>query len=548
MAFDLLIRGGRVIDGTGNPWYAGDIGIQGQRIAGMGNLSGAEAAATLDARGLAVSPGFIDVHSHSDFVLPLQEHPRILEPFIRQGITTLVTGNCGFSPAPLSRKNLHLLKLYSGMLQGGELSWEWESMGELLDTLERQGVALNVANLVPHGGLRIAVMGYEGRAPQPAEMEQMKELLRRSLDEGGWGMSTGLMYPPGMFSDTDELVALNEVLAERGGLFTCHTRGLGEILPSGVREVIKVGERLQIPVQVSHLLCMGQENWPKLGPTFELMERARERGVDVAFDLFPYIAGNTTFLAIYPPWSLDGGLPALLERLTDPISLERIRTDLEEVIPGWPAWLPGAWSDNIVRSTGWENIRLIWLDSAKNKPLEGKSVARIARERGKEPFETAVELTLEEGGRISMLIFNLSGNEEGEEWLQRTLTHPLAAFETDAILTGRGLPHPAAYGTFPRILGRYVRELKLLPMEEAVRRMTSFPAQRLRIKDRGVLREGAYADLVLFNPATVADRATYADPHQFPVGIEQVLINGKRVVEQEAYHGELRAGEVLRRR
>lgn len=546
MGYDLMITGGRVADGTGNPWFWADIGIKNGKIVAVGKLEGADASRVIDARGRVVAPGFIDIHSHADFIFPLSRHPELLAPFIRQGITTLVVGNCGLSPVPCNPATLHFLKDYTAFLQADELSWQWSSVAEYLDLLASQGVALNVVPLVSHGAIRIAVLGFESRDPTGPELGQMRALVEQSMEEGAFGLSAGLIYAPGMFSTTDELIALTEPVARYDGVFTCHVRGSSETLLSSTKEVLKIGEATGARVQHSHMEAFGKDHWPKIEDVLWLHEQARARGVDAGFDVIPYVAANTTLTAILPPWAFVGGVDMLLERLASARTRPEIKRDIDEVVPGWPPWLPGAWPHNLVGATGWDNIWIIWVESNQNKHLEGKSLAQIGRELNKSPFDAAADIIVEEKGQAMGLYFGVSGDLETEEGLRCLLAHPAASINTDAILTGRGIPHPAAYGAFPRVLGHYARDLGLMRMEEAVRKMTSLAAQRFRLKWRGLIREDYAADITVFDEATVADRATYLDPRQDPIGIDAVIINGQVVLERGVLDLSAFAGRVLR--
>jgi N-acyl-D-amino-acid deacylase len=547
MTFDLLVRSGRVIDGTGNPWFPADIGVADGRIAAVGRLGDAEATTSLEAAGSFVAPGFIDVHSHSDFVLPVEDHGSVLAPFLAQGITTLVTGNCGYSPAPVNPATLPELQSYTTFLRGEQLPDAWRSFGEFLDHLDAQGVALNVVPLVAHGALRIHEVGFQGRLLTGDEPRRMRDVLRASLEEGAFGLSSGLLYAPGIFAPPEEIEELASVLASFDAIYTSHIRGSSETLIPATKEVIRVGEVNGVRTQHSHIEAFGRPNWPKIDQILELHESARERGVDSGFDVIPYIAANTTLLAIFPRWSLAGGVDGLLERLRDPDTRARIRRSIEEDVPGWPCWTESGWPHNLVEATGWQNVSLMWVESERNKPLEGRSLTEIAAERGSHPFDVAADLALEENGHAMALYFGVSGERDEEAGLERLLAHPLAAIETDAILTGGGTPHPAAYGAFPRVLGHFVRERRLFALEEAVRKMSSLPAQRLGLRKRGTIREGNFADLVIFDGATVDDRTTYEAPSAAPAGIERVIVNGRVVVENGRVDGSKRAGMVVRR-
>jgi N-acyl-D-amino-acid deacylase len=545
--FDLVIQGGRLVDGSGGPPSAGDIGISGGRITAIGELDSADAATRLDATGLMVAPGFIDIHSHSDFLVPAREHGEILAPFLGQGITTIVTGNCGYSPAPVNPATADELDSYTTFLRGPDLPRAWDSFGSYLAYLDEQGVAMNVVPLVAHGALRIHEVGFQGRPLEPDEQAGMRRNLEQSLEEGAFGLSSGLLYAPGIFAPPEEIEALAAGLKPYDGIYTSHIRGSSETLLSATKEVIRVGEMNGVATQHSHIEAFGKAHWPKIDAIIELHERARERGVDTGFDVIPYVAANTTLLAIFPPWALSGGVDGLLARLRDPEQRRRIGRSIDEDIPGWPCWIPGAWPHNLAEATGWDNISLLWVESEANKGLEGKTIPQIANERGTDPFEAAADVVLEENGHAMALYVGVSGDLDDDAGLRKLLAHPRASVETDAILTGRGVPHPAAYGAFPRVLGHFARGVGLFSVEEAVRKMTSLPADRLGLRGRGWLKEGYAADVVAFDPETVADRTSYQDPTAAPAGIEYVLVNGDVVVDHGAVNTQLRAGSVLRR-
>ena len=546
--FDVLIRNGRVVDGTGNPWFPADVGIRDGTIATIGRIpDDAPAELVIDAGSKIVAPGFIDIHSHSDFVVADTSHGEILAPFAAQGITTLVTGNCGYSPAPVNPRTRPELDSYTAFLRAGAASDPWTGFGEYLDHLDAQGLMFNIVPLVAHGALRIHEVGFEARELTPAEQQGMQDQLRTALDEGAWGLSSGLLYAPGIFAPPDEIEVLASALREFGGLYASHIRGSSETLLPATKEVIRVGEANGIATQHSHIEAFGRPNWSKIGAIIELHEAARERGVDTGFDVIPYIAANTTLLAIFPPWALAGGVDGLLVRLRDAETRARIRRSIEEDVPGWPCWTPGGWPHNLVEATGWQNVSVMWVESDANKSLEGRSLTDIADERGAHPFDVAADLVLEESGHVMCLYFGVSGEEAEEAGLEKLLAHPLAAAESDAILTGRGKPHPAAFGTFPRVLGHFVRDRKLFSLEEAVRKCTSLPAQRVGLRRRGTLREGNYADVVVFDPATVGDRTTYRSPNAAPDGIDHVLVNGRPVVRDGVVDVGARSGRVVRR-
>jgi N-acyl-D-amino-acid deacylase len=547
MRCDLLLTNGVLVDGTGAPARPGEVGVAGGRVAYVGPANGNAADRVLDVGGHVIAPGFIDIHSHSDFTLPLPDQAEFLKYYVAQGITTLVVGNCGYAPAPINAETAPLMQAYTAFIKPRDLDWSWRTFGDYLGYLEQHGVYLNTVPLAAHGAVRIAVMGFEARSPRDDELAQMKGHLSECLDSGAFGLSCGLIYAPGMFATTDELAQLATLLPAHDGLFTFHVRGSSETLQPATQEVLEVAQRTGVRVQHSHLEAFGKPNWPMVEWALGAHDRAVAGGIDHGFDVIPYTAANTTFLAILPPWSLDGGVPRLLERLRDPETRRRIKKDIAEVIPDWPTWRPGGWPHNLVEATGWDNVWIMWVESERNKECEGKSLARLAEERGKDPFDVAADLILDEQGHVTALYIGVSGDLH-EEWaLRQILQHPDAAIETDAFSLGRGKAHPALYGAFPRVLGQYVRDEQLLSLEEAVRRMTSLAAERLQIPNRGIIREGAWADLTVFDPATVGDRSSYEAPAERPAGIDYVLVNGSVIVDRDRVDTETLAGQVIRR-
>ncbi|MDR7483641.1 MAG: D-aminoacylase [Armatimonadota bacterium] len=523
--FDLIIRGGTIVDGTGNPWYRADAGISGGRIVALDCLDGGEAPAVLEASGHIVAPGFIDVHTHSE--LRLLTDP-LLEPKIRQGVTTEIVGLDGLSLAPLTDATRATLPArLAGLAGTAAVAWDWGTVGEFLARLEAARPAPNVAYLAPHGTIRAAVAGFDARPLRPDEVRAAQALLAAALDDGAVGFSTGLIYPPCSFADADELAALCRVAARAGAPFVVHVRNESEHVLDAMDEVIEVARASGAPLHVSHLKAAGRRNWDKLATVLERFDRARAAGIDVTFDQYPYAAGSTFLSALLPPWAHDGGPPSLLARLRDPQARRRIARELEQ---------PGRW-ENFVYACGWEAVQVAAVRTDANRWCEGRRLPEIAQARGQAPAEALFDLLLEEDAAATMILF--WGEEDR---ITDAMRHPLQMVGSDGIFGGK--PHPRLYGTFPRVLGPCVRG-GTLRLEDAVRRMTSAAAARFGLTGRGILQHGAWADLVVFDPATVADRATYDDPHQYPAGIRHVLVNGVPVVRDGQVTG-ARPGRVLR--
>jgi len=539
LSYDLLIRNGMIIDGAGNPWYRGDVGVVEDRIAAIGRLDGSKAHRVIDAEGLTVVPGFIDAHSHSDGnVLAYRE----MESTIMQGITTVVSGQCGDSLAPVDPdlREEAQKEMDASMPPGIVVKITWTTFDEYLREEEKGGLGANVAHMVGHGAVRVAGMGYEARDPTPAELAKMRKLVAEAMEAGAYGLSSGLIYPPGIFAKTRELVELAKVAAAYGGVYDSHIRGEGKNLMKSLREAITIGEKTGIPVQISHHKASNRAVWGRSVDTLRLFEEARARGVDITVDQYPYTAGATSLRTLLPPWVHDGGVERLLERLRDPKLRDKMRGNIEKGLPGW---------ENFAGEVGWENVRISSIRSEKNKRLEGKNIVEVREAMGERDEWTALwKLLLEEEGTPGMIIFSM---DEGD--VRRIMQSPLQMVGTDSGSTAttgpfrRGKPHPRTFGTYPRILGRYVREEGVLRIEEAIRKMTSFPAQRFGILDRGLLRPGMHADINVIDPVKVVDRATFGDPQQLPDGIPYVIVNGRIAVEGGKYTGAL-TGRTLRKR
>ncbi len=525
--YDILFKNARIVDGTGNPAFYGDVGVEKDRISAVGKLSTLEARQTLDLEGLALSPGFIDLHTHSDFTLPL--FPRAAS-MVRQGVTTQLVGNCGFSPFPVVPERLEMLKAYCAFIDAG-LGWEWTSLAGYTAMLESLSLASNVALQVGHGTVRIAVMGFDNRTPTDTEQAAMERLVSQAMTEGAFAISSGLIYVPGIYSQTAELVSLAQVSAKYDGFYSSHIRGEGDTLLEAVGEALTIGREAGLPVQLSHHKATGKPNWGRVKDSLAILDAAREAGNDVMADQYPYIAGSTTLAALLPSWVMEGGVEGMQARLADPTILQRIQAEIEQ---------PGTRG----RGIDPETVMISSIPEGPNKIYEGKMLTAIAAQRGQSPAASALDLLKSESGGIQMITFAMA-----EEDVRQVMRHPAVAIASDGWTLspeGGGKPHPRSYGTFARVLGKYVREEKVLRLEEAVRKMTSLPAQRLRRFDLGLIRPGCLADLVVFDPLRVAERGTFADPHQYCEGVEHVMVNGQFVIEGGTDTGAA-AGKVLKR-
>jgi N-acyl-D-amino-acid deacylase len=538
MDFDLILRDGIIFDGGGGEGVPGSVAVADGRIAAVGDVGPARARSEIDCRGRAIAPGFIDMHSHSDWILPQANHGAVLAPLVEQGITTVVGGNCGCSPAPYRGANRELLPRLCRMLHDQELDYGWSGMGEFLDALEARGVALNLAQLVGHGTLRAAVKGLDPAPASPEDERAMADLVRAALEEGAIGVSTGLGYAPGIFASADELIAVTRPLAERGGIYTSHARSYIALQPDpeaaptnvlALDETAAIHRAHGVPVQHSHLIFVGDTTWPTTDRALEHLDRLADEGVDIACDAFPYVGGNTTLVVFLPAWALVD-LPAAVTEPDRRARIARLLNHLKDLL-----------------GMGWDDTQILWVPRRDLAHYEGRTIADVARDRGRDPTETYLDLVAELGSDTRIMNWSYSGRGDEETSLRKVLAHPRTCFETDTILTGNGFDNPASFGTFPRILGRYVRELKLFPLGEAIRRMTGLSAERMGLRDRGRIEPRRAADLVVFDPATVGDRTTRREPDRSPHGIETVLINGTPVVRGGRFDPGARAGRVLRR-
>ena len=540
MDYELLIRNGVVIDGSGAPRILADVAVLGGKIAAIipaGTEPGATARDEIDARAMVVAPGFIDLHSHSDWVVPLAEHGQILKPFVLQGVTTLVGGNCGFSIAPIRQGASPLLDESSQMLCARSLDWRWETVKDLHSELDRAGLTLNVAHLAGHGSIRLSVMGASPADPSKEELDAMRAMVEQAMADGAVGLSTGLGYFPGMIAKQPELAALAEIAGAAGGILTSHLRAYSaksvvynDLNPHNllaIREMVRVAQAARVALEVSHLIFVGKRTWATVDAALAEVEHARDGGVEIGFDTFPYTGGNTTIRVLFPAWA-QGHLMAHLKSAQ---SLERLRRET---------------FGPLGRFIG-KSAQLLWAVSPEFRNLEGQYFGEIADAMKMEPAEAYLTLARESGGRARVMLHEYSGDDRNEDALRTAMAHPLNAFEMDTILTSHGHDNPASYGTYPRILGYYVRQLGLLSLENAIHKCTGMAAQRMRLGGRGLIRAGYAADITIFNPQTVAGGADFTHADLAPVGIEHVIINGAMVVRDGRFVGNHRAGRFVPR-
>jgi N-acyl-D-amino-acid deacylase len=520
--FDYIIRNGKIVDGSGSPWFFGDAGIKGERIESIGNLDEYEAERTIDASGYIVSPGFIDVHTHSD--LSFIVNPKA-DSKIRQGITTEIVGNCGSSEAPITELGK---SFFNKSYEEYGLDWDWNSISGYLQRLEEKGMAVNVGTLIGHGTIRASVMGFEARSPSSQELEDMKELVKEGMLDGAFGLSTGIKYAPGVYADTDELVELSKVVSKYGGLYASHIRNQGDGLIGSIDEAIEIGKKANLPVHIAHLKVKGRGNWGKSANMLRIMDEARSKGVDITFDQYPYIAASTGAFAITPKWAREGGIERFLERLKDPEDRKRIE-------------------EGIIEQEDWTGSQKLLIAKFDPDPsLEGKSLEEIAEMRGKPREKVMCDMLLEADKNVPLILF-FGWDEDVENIMKH---HAMMVGSDGSSLAdygdlGKGKPHPRNYGAFPRFLGRYVIQKKVLALEDGIRRMTSFPAMRYKLWERGLIREKNHADIVVFDPKKIIDTATFQDPHQYSKGIEFVFVNGVMVIDDGKFNGKL-AGKALK--
>lgn len=520
--FDVIIKGGAVYDGTGRAPVKADVGIKGDRIVTVGNLSRATAPTIVDAKGLAVAPGFINMLAHSESSLIVD--PRSLSE-LKQGVTTQIFGE--LSMGPLNDQMKRRLRDQQGDVK---FDIEWTTLAEYLQYLERRGISQNVASFIGAATIREYVIGLEDKPPTPEQLDQMRELVRREMEAGALGITTALIYPPAFFAKTDELIELCKVAAKYQGKYTVHMRSEGNQLIEAVQETIRISREAGLPAEIYHLKASGQANWPKMDQVIKMIEDARRQGVKITADMYTYPAGGTGLDASMPPWVFDGGREAAYKRLQDPAIRKKIadavRTPTDE------------WENLYLLAGSPDRILLASFRSDKLKPLTGKTLAEAARMRGEDPVETIMNLVLEDRSRIGTIYFLMS-----EDNIKKQIRQPWVSFGSDAASIApegnflKSAAHPRAYGNFARLLGKYVREEKVISLAEAVRRLSGLPATNLGLDHRGFLKPGMFADVVVFDPQTIADRATFENPHQLAVGVNDVFVNGVQVLKNGEHTG-----------
>ena len=524
--FDTVIRGGTVYDGSGTPGVRADVAIAGDRIAAIGDLGDASGARVVDAEGHAVAPGFIDTHTHSDMATFLgEEYIDLKAADVRQGVTTEVCGNCGFTPFPTLHGGRDALAQSTALFASGE--GPWESLAEYREAVRARGLLANLAPLVGHGSLRAGVMGRDARAPTGDELRSMERSAEAAFEQGAFGISSGLLYAPGVYATTEELIALCRAVARYGRPYTTHMRNESDHVDEAIREALRIGEAGGVSVHISHHKAAGRRNWGRTARTLETLAAARAEGRDVTLDVYPYTAGSTIVAAVLPPWALDGGDPAMRERLRDPATRSRLVRELETGLPGWESHSTLA---------GWDAV--IIASSPSHPEFEGRSVTELARDAGRSREDLVFDLLVDDGSQAIMVIHTMD-----EADVRQVLAFDASMVGSDG-LPVPGRPHPRWAGSFARVLGHYRRDGGLLDLAEWTRKLSGMPARRFGLRDRGAIAAGKIADVVVFDPDTIADRATYDDPLLPPAGVHEVIVNGRPVVTEGRLSGE-RPGRVL---
>lgn len=531
LSFDIVITDGHIIDGTGSPWYSGDIGIRDSKIAAIGNLAAAPRTRTIDAEGKVVAPGFIDMLGQSELTILVD--PR-LPSKIYQGITTEITGEGG-SAAPL---NEAIIRADHAAYEHYHITPDWRTFREYFVRLEKQGMGINVASYVGATQVRRMILGDDDKQPTPEQLDQMKTLVAQAMRDGAVGISTALQYAPAPYAKTEELIALAGEASKFGGIYATHMRDEGDRVIPAIDEAVRIGRKAHIPVEIWHIKVAGKENWGRMPEVVAKINAARAEGVDISANTYAYTAWFNTMSAFIPPWAHDGGDAKLVERLKDPAMRQRIRKDLLNS--------SNTWQNEWQEIPGPGSVLIGVVQNPKLLPLQGKTLAEVAKIWNKDPMDALFDLLIADNAFTQVAVFGMS-----EPDVTLALQQPWVSIDNDSEGTspegilGQEHPHPRAYGTFPRILRKYVREEKKLTLEDAIRKFSALPAQRMRLTDRGVLKEGMWADLVVFDPATVSDVATFDNPNQLSQGMKYVLVNGVAVIDQGTMTG-AKPGKVLR--
>jgi N-acyl-D-aspartate/D-glutamate deacylase len=527
--YDLVIRHGTVYDGTGTPGRVEDVAVQADRIVARGDLSGAHGRQEIDATGLAVAPGFIDMLNHSETALIADGRS---QGMIRQGVTLVVFGESSMGPiSPEMKKDQQERQ--------GDIKFEitWNTLGEYLDSLVTRGVSTNVASFVSAATVRANEIGYDNRPPTPDELERMRGHVRTAMDEGAMGLTTALIYIPGVFARTDELVELAKVASASGGMYISHIRSEGNRLLEAIDETLTIARDAHIRAEIYHLKASGESNWKKLDAAIAKIEDARKQGLEITADMYNYTAGSTGLDASMPPWVQEGGYKAWATRLQDPKIRDRVRREMTLAQDDW---------ENLMQAAGGDGTSLVGFKNEALRQYTGKTLAEVAKLRGRSVQDTAMDLVIEDGSRVQVVYFLMS-----EDNVKRQIQLPWVSFGSDASsMSAEGVflktsTHPRAYGNFARLLGKYVRDEHVIPLEEAIRKLTSLPAATLRIKERGRLATGCFADIVVFDPKTIAEHATYDKPHQYATGMRHVWVNGVQVMKDGEHTGQ-KPGRVVR--
>ncbi|MBM7715778.1 N-acyl-D-amino-acid deacylase [Bacillus thermophilus] len=537
---DVLIKNGEIIDGTGKKRYKADIGIVQDKIVELGFNITQKAGITINASGRIVAPGFIDIHGNSEWTLPENNKG---ESKIRQGVTTEVQGHCGFSAAPVLEKNRDNLLSYLSntaiLDEKARQEWNWPSQHEFINQkIGANGIPFNIAPLVGHGTIKVGVMGFDKHPPAPSQMKQMLDLLKYELEQGLFGMSSGLQYEPGFYTSEKELLELCSLIAAYDGIYTTHMRNEGRDVFKSIAESIEIARKTGVSLLITHLKLAHRPDWGRAQEALAMIDEARAAGVNVDFDLYPYSAYGSGLMDVIPPWAKEKGAIHMAQLLRDQAIREKVIEDMKREHAEW---------DNPMAGNSWEHVKVALLKTEKNRKYEGKNINEIASDMEVSPYEAVIRLLIEEQGGIKSIYFAMSKDD-----IRDFMKHPRAMLSSDGRavapygILGRGAVHPRYYGTFPRILGRYVREKKIISLEEAIKRITFLPATKMKMNKRGIIQEGYYADITIFAEDEIIDVSTFDDPHRYSKGIDHVLVNGEIVIRGGKHTGQL-PGKILSR-